>query len=94
MILEIRVKSHTDMVSLEGQAFLQFLVVSLEWQAFLQFLVVSFEGQAFLQLLNDVTQLEDRTQLQTHVLHHHLTVQQQQCFSINFLKEILKIPQL
>ena len=38
-----------------------------------------------LKTVNNVTYLQSRTQLQAHVLHHHITVEEEECFAIDFL---------
>lgn len=44
-------------------------------------------SQCFLALdfVNDVADLKSRPQLEAHVLHHHITVQEQQCSAINLV---------
>jgi len=39
-----------------------------------------------LEPVNDVAQLESRPQFQTHVLHHHVAVEQQQGLAVYFLQ--------
>lgn len=45
-----------------------------------------YEGLATTNLVDEVTDFESRPQLKAHVLHHHVTVQQQKCFAIYLLK--------
>lgn len=44
------------------------------------------EGLAATNLVDEVTDLEGGTKLEAHVLHHHVTVQQQECLAIYLLK--------
>ena len=40
---------------------------------------------AALDLGDDVTDLQRRAQLQAHVLHHHVRLEQQQCLAVDLL---------
>lgn len=44
------------------------------------------ENSSLLELVDVEDQFEGGTELQTHVLHHHVTAQQQQGFSVNLLQ--------
>lgn len=44
------------------------------------------EGLAATNLVDEVTDLEGGPKLEAHVLHHHVTVQQQECLAIYLLK--------
>lgn len=56
----------------------------------LQLMWVNAAGQseafAALDLVDDVAYLQGRPQLQAHVLHHHVAVQQKQCSAVNLLR--------
>lgn len=55
----------------------------------LQLMWVDAAGQskafAALDLVDDVAYLQGRPQLQAHVLHHHVAVQQKQCSAVNLV---------
>lgn len=44
------------------------------------------KGLATTNLVYEVTNFEGRPQLEAHVLHHHVTVQQQESLAIYLLK--------
>ena len=44
-----------------------------------------------LQLGTDVVQFERRTELETHVLHHHVTREQHERLAVNLLQQDTKI---
>ena len=39
------------------------------------------------ELVDVEGEFEGRAELQTHVFHHHIAAEQQECFTINLLKE-------
>lgn len=49
-------------------------------------LMLGLFAEAF-QLLYDMTELQSRSQLQPHVLHHHVTREQHQSFAIDLLQQ-------
>lgn len=46
----------------------------------------SFSFESSPEFLNNVAQFKDGAEFEAHVFHHHLTVQQQECLAVNFLK--------